>query len=334
MLVADPAVSDETLNRALESATPDFDLFVIAHGLGPLWHDRTGRQEFHESRMSAEALYLGQRSALKESGDALAGEGIDYAVIKGAAVRESLYEKPALRTSYDIDILVYPDDKLQAAKTLVNIGFEPVPEVDSISREIVLSRHDADIDLHWGLLREGRLRFEDIEGMLGRRVNHHETWMPCAEDTLFLLLVHPAFAKHLAGWDMGLHRVVDIVRFLYEASFDWEAVRDRLWQNGVSSAAWATLRWTELLTTPQPLPMLEDMLADLRPGTLRCGWLDYWLRNNLSARLSDKNWLRLAGLSPFLHDELGDVMRALSGRRAARRRSEEDLALFDGLAKD
>ena len=331
MLVADPAVSSDALERALDNSHAEFDVFVIAHGLGPLWYARTGRREFKESRLTAEAMYMAQKAALRDVDIALSKEGLDYAVIKGAATREISYDPPALRSCHDIDLIVARDDKLHAARSLVAAGFEATPIARSISRELVLSRTDAEIDLHWGLLREGRLRYEDVPAMLSRRVERSGVWILDNDDSLKLALVHPAFAKHLAGWDLGLHRVVDIVRFLSDESFDWPTVRDWLWQNGVSSAAWATLRWTQILTEPQKIPDLENMLSDLYPGKIRAGWLDFWLKGDLSARFADKHVLRLAGLSPFLHDEFGDVIRAYRGRRQARKRSSEDLALFADL---
>ena len=63
--------------------------------------------------------------------------------------------------------------------------------------------------------------------------------MPSPEDTLFILLVHPAFAKHLAGWDMGLHRVMDPLIFLRTQDFDANLMLRLLQDNGVSAAAWA-----------------------------------------------------------------------------------------------
>ena len=333
MLVADPAVSTDVLNRALDAARPDFDLLVVSHGLGPLWHTRTGRREFHQSRMNCEALYLAQHAALQEVHTALTKEGVAYAVIKGAALREAIYDVPALRTCHDIDLLCHPDDRLQAASLLTDIGFEAAPLARSISRELVLSRNDVDIDLHWALLREGRLRNEDVPGILSRRDMTGGVFVPSAEDTLFLLLVHPPFAKHLAGWDMGLHRVVDIVNFLTVIQFDWGRVRSALVENGVSSAAWATLRWTQMLTYPQPLPLLEEMLAELRPGSAKAWWLEHWLESDLSARFSGRHWMRLLGFSPLLHDEPGDVYRAFAGRRQARKRSKQDSEVFADLIR-
>ena len=58
----------------------------------------------------------------------------------------------------------------------------------------------------------------------------------------FLLLVHPAFAKHLAGYGMGMHRVADLISWLKSQRYDWQDVEIQLRRNGVTAAAWATMR--------------------------------------------------------------------------------------------
>lgn len=326
-----PGVSEEALVRELESNGSEFAAFIIDHGLGPQWHLRTERAEFHESRMAAEALYLAQEHALKDVGAALEKADIEHAVIKGAANRLVLYENPAIRACHDLDLLVHPDDRVQAASALVEAGFDAEFDANAISREIILTRGEVNIDLHWALLREGRLRQESIAEMLSHRSREGAVWTLHPNDALFVLLVHPAFAKHLAGWDMGLHRVMDIVEWLRTQDFNWQAVCGRLEKDGVRTAAWATLRWIELLSGPHALPHLDPMMSDVRPGQLQRAWLNRWLQNDYPARSADRHWVRVFGFTPFLHDTMGDAMRAFVGREKARRRSDADLAAFAGL---
>ena len=329
-------VADAELAAALQQGGADFVSFIIDHGLGPLWHERTGRDEFHDCRMTAEALYLGQEHALNEIATVLDGAGIEFVVFKGAANRLLLNENPAIRACHDIDLLVCSEDRVRAASAMVEVGFTIIPDTLNISHELALSRGVVDIDLHWDLLREGRLRNDCAADMLSRRRREDGIWMLSAEDALFVLLVHPAFAKHLAGWEMGLHRVVDIVTWLRTQSFDGQEVCAMLKQNGVQTAAWTTLRWVQLLTcrsgaSPRPLVTLDEMLTDTQPGRLRRKWLDYWLRSNIPERTSNAHWVRLLGFSPFLHDTPGDAMRALAGRYRAQRRSSNDLEAFEEL---
>lgn len=328
---ADPAVGREELLRALDEHGRRFGSFVVDHGLGPLWHERTGRDEFRDSRMAVEALYLAQQRALCEADAALTDAGVEYALIKGAANRLLLYENPALRACHDLDVLVRTEDRLRASSALMRTGFVPEPDARSISREIILTRGPVDIDLHWDLLREGRLRSDVTSGMLSRRRRVEGTWMLSGDDGLFVLLVHPAFAKHLDSWEMGLHRVADLLEWLRRLDFDWPTVRGRLAENGVSSAAWATLRWVQLLAGTQAPGRLSSMLSDVAPGVARSRWLDHWLRSDLSTRTASAHWLRLLAFSPFLHDTPRDALRAWAGRRRAHRRTKADLEAFSGL---
>jgi hypothetical protein len=333
LLVAMPAASDSEFDRAIEVGGERFVSFVVDHGLGPVWHERTGREQFRESRMQAEALYLVQEKPLGEIGAVLDEAGVEHVVIKGAANRLFLYENPALRACYDLDVLVRPDDRVRAAELLVNVGFVPIPDPAGISRGIVLRRNDSEVDLHWGLLREGRLRDDPVSAMLKRRRRISGLWMLSAEDALFTLLVHPAFAKHLGGWDMGLHRVLDVIAWLRMKPVEWDLVGQRLGNCGVRTAAWATLCWVALLTAPNSPKELRAMLADLQPGRMRAAWIYRWLRSNLSERTSHVHWARLLGFSLFLHDTPADAFRALAGRRRARHRQEHDLSVFGELLR-
>ena len=332
LLAAFPEISDATLSSALDAGGAHFVPFIVDHGLGPLWHARTGRDEFRASRLSAEALYLAQEHELIEIGAVLDGAGIEFAVIKGAATRLLLHKNPAIRACHDIDLLVRPEDRVRSATALIESGFTAIPDTLNISHELVLSKGVVDVDLHWQLLREGRLRSDCAADMLSRRRRENEMWMLNAEDALFVLLVHSAFAKHLAGWGMGLHRIMDIVAWLRHQSFDRQAVRARLDYNGVRTAAWATLRWVELLTCPDTPAGLNEIMSELCSGRLRRAWLDIWLRKNLSERVSGGvHWARLLGFSLLLHDKPGDAKRALAGKYRAYRRRNADLAAFREL---
>ena len=180
-------------------------------------------------------------------------------------------------------------------------------------------------------LREGRLRSDLAGSMIDNRRRLHDTRMLAPEAALFLLLVHPAFAKHLAGWNMGLHRVADIVLWLRKQSFDWEVLRTLLAENGVGTAAWATLAWVQTLMPPDSIAGLDDKLASVQPGRLKRAWLRRWLQANLSERTSGKRWVRLLGFSSLLHDSPHDSLRALVGRYRAYRRRSADLAVFEDL---
>jgi hypothetical protein len=319
------------LIQVLNSQEPGFSDFVISHGLGPLWHAQTGSKTFKASRHAAEALYLAQERALADVSRALDQREIVHAVIKGAATRLLVYDDHATRACLDLDVLVSPEDRVRAAEALVAIGFSLAPKSRNISHALELSRDRVNVDLHWGLLREGRLRRDLSKFMLARRRRHADIFILHPDDALFLMLVHPAFAKHLSGWNMGLHRVADILRWLRMQPVDWRAVLAQLRDNGVLTAAWATLSWVQMLSDGPEL--LEPMLDDTAPGPLRRRWLDYWLRSNLSLRLASHHWLRLTLFTSLLHDKPQDALRALRGRSRALRRRKADMESFEELLR-
>jgi hypothetical protein len=332
LLAADPGISGDELREVLDREGSKFPSFVVDHGLGPLWHQRTGRDEFRASRLQAEALFLKQQKALTEIRSVLDGAGIEHVVIKGAANRMLAYDNPAVRACHDLDLLVRQDDRHAATVALIGVGFKARPDTASISFEILLTREDVDVDLHWRLLRDGRLSDEDIDGMLERRREVAGQWMLSANDGVFLLLVHPAFKKHLSSWDMGLHRVADIVFWLETQSFDWGRVQKQLRKNDSKTAAWATLRWVEMLTPLKSSDTTAKMMNDIEPGKVRRKWLNYWLSNDLPKRSEGAHWLRLAAFSLVLHDSLAAVLGALKGRYGAHRRRKADYAEFTDLS--
>ena len=331
LLAAHDDVCDDELRGTLDERDESFAAFVINHGLGPLWYARTGDDAFRESRFAAEALYSVQENALRAVAVALDHAGIEYVAIKGVANRELLYDKPALRACLDIDLLVRPADKIRAAMAIANAGYRPAPELRNISRVIVLVGTGVDIDLHWSLLREGRLRSDLTGEMLDSRRKVGQTWALSSEHTLFALLVHPAFVKHLEGWGMGMHRVADVLEFLRTQEFDSALLFSMLEATGVRTAAWATLRWAEMLAGTHTPTALSELRENLAPRAPRRWWLEHWLANDWSSRTNGTHLLRLLGFSVFLHDSLGDALRAFRGRRRAAKRAGQDLAAFSEL---
>ncbi len=331
LLVAFPSVADAELTAALNKGKSTFPHFVIDHGLGPMWHQRTGDDRFQTSRRTAEVRYLAQTHALEEIDAALDSHGIDYVVIKGVANRSLLYENPAVRACHDIDLLVRPDQRVRAASAINAAGFRPRPNLKNIGHELEFRRDFVGVDLHWGLLREGRLRVDPTEDMLARRHKQNGIWMLDSNDAFYLLLVHPAFAKRIAGWEMGLHRVADIILWMQTHSFDPQAVCQRLTNHGVRTAAWATLLWVGLLADTYESSVIKEMQAALHPGRLRRAWLTYWLKSDLSQRMSNAHLASLIAFSLFLHDRPTDALRALAARYRGYRRQRADIQAFQEL---
>jgi hypothetical protein len=133
---------------------------------------------------------------------------------------------------------------------------------------------------------------------------------------------------------MGLHRVADLLAWVREREYEWPAVLELLEASGVRTAAWATLRWSQLLAGEYAPSNLQPMLNDLQPGRAKREWIDFWLRNDLPGRTSTQRWTRLLGFSTFLHDTAGDALRAARGRRRASKRNSADTDAFRVLFEE
>src|SRR5688572_13150303 len=205
-----PAFQDTApadLTRALAEGGPPLEALILNQQLGPAWHARTNAHPFAESHANAAMLYMRQAAAQREIDDLFAQRGIPYAIFKGAAIRELIYDDPSVRVCMDIDVLVSHDDRAAAARALVDAGYRLRVDPSLASHEVALASDLVAIDLHWELLRPGRTPSSTTGQMLARRQRHGERWILSENDALFVLLVHPALSKHLSTSQMGLHRV-------------------------------------------------------------------------------------------------------------------------------
>jgi hypothetical protein len=296
--------------------------FLTEYGLAAYWHNRVASQDvagappgfmgaLKRGRLAEAALYLHQRSALRELDVLFSSENIIYAVMKGAHVRELVYADPAVRPANDIDILVSPDQRESAARALIRAGFELHANAETLSHEVSLTRGSLMIDLHWDILRPGRTRIDMVPPMLSRRKRIYDFWGLDDIDTVFLMLVHPAFTKYICSPNMGLIRVVDFVLWSRKHSVDWDRVAERLHATGLKTAGWAVLQWFAMVLECVPVP--EAFLDGIFPKLWRARYLRYWLENNLPTRWLDSPRLVQLGLTLLLHDRPSDAQRALRG---------------------
>lgn len=107
LLAAAPDLTGETLREALReiaaSGETSFPDFLLENGLGSFWHHIVQAHDaaddaqpgfldsLRQARLSETALYLAQKSALRELDRLFGSQNIVYAVIKGAHVRVRVY---------------------------------------------------------------------------------------------------------------------------------------------------------------------------------------------------------------------------------------------------
>jgi hypothetical protein len=232
----------------------------------------------------------------------------------------------------DIDVLVAPRQREVAVRALLKAGFALRPEPENISHEISLVRGPLTIDLHWDILRPGRTRHPMADQLLARRVRINELFYGLHDtDAVFLMLVHPAFARYVSSPNVALASVADVLLWLDKRTVDWDALAAQLDAMGVRAAAWMQQNWIAMLVDTGRINVPHAFLDRIRPGPLRRWYLRWWLRHDLSSRLLSKPLLIQAGLTLLLHDRASDAVRALRGWWNGRRLQATDPLLV--LAK-
>ena len=344
LLPSDPGADSQALVEALVRGGADFVELLLHYDLAALWHARAStdpgwssvpemqRKQLHAARLAAGARYMAQQQAIAEVDRLFDAAGIAYAVMKGALVRELLHADPSVRAAGDIDVLVSPTDRQEAARLLVGAGFKMHLDMLNVSHEITLQTASADIDLHWNILRPGRTRMDLTAELLGRRDRVDGFWGLSDSDSTFIMLVHPAFSRYVCSPHMGLSRVLAFPAVVAAGCLPiGKQVMELLDRAGVKAAAWATLTWFEALAPERLHPLLREWRSAIRPGPLRARYLELWLRHNLPSRLIAHPLPIQFGWTAFLHDRPSDAMVAYRGWRKSRSNREIDARAFATL---
>jgi len=313
--------------------------FIIGNGLGPLWHKLLKKnnvatlfseeqvKRFEEVAMVVVAQYLMQKFILGMVVNIFEKELITYAIFKGAHLREILYREPAVRSAADIDILVHPFNIEKAAKVLVDAGFRLEVKQQNISHEITLYFNRVAIDLHWHILRPGRLRMSLTDEFLAKRYDYTSHIGFDSETTLFIMLVHPVFTKYSTTSLASLVRFVDLHEWIKQRSIDWSSLLLLLQKYGVCTAAWVTATYLQEVTG-KTLP--DSFLQKIKPSLLKRWYLKNWIITDRASKFLSKPFLIQLGLTLPAHDTIADAIRfitILAGeRRQAGSRTKELLA--------
>lgn len=317
--------------------------FLIDNGLGPLWseHLRTTdralptslasdlRGALKQNHLYSGAMYLVQAHALRRAACALDNAGIIYAVFKGAALRESLYEDPTLRPMDDLDLLVANEQRYAALRILLDLGMRLSVDSTNLSHEVGLFDGQVHLDLHWRLFRPGRSRFELAPLLLEQRRRHGDLWLLSDSANLLVMLVHPAFAKHVCGPAAKLVRLVELDRLIRERRLDWPWVLEVVERAGLRTAAWSTLHWLQAMLNT---PIEAAILRQIQPGRLHRAYLAFWIDHHLPSRLAGIPLAVQAAFTLALQDRPRDAARAtLTLIQTVLRRSQESKALYDAI---
>lgn len=308
--------------------------FLQRQGLAPMWDDmlrhsdspppfsKDFTQALKQSRLHAAGLYLAQSSSLSLIKQILDEASIPHVVYKGAHNREQYYIEPALRPAIDIDILVAEQHKFAAISALKQQGYNLFAKQEIVSHEVNLNKGAVTIDLHWDIMRPGRTQKPIVNELLKAPEDYGNYWGMNNEATLFVMLVHPVFAKYGTAPQASLVRLIDIVLLLEKTNIQWDKVFQLLECAGLKTAAWVTLKWLEKFTGRNQTP---DIMGWLKPGIIRQKYFCYWLDKNLTTLLLQYPGLIQLGFTLPAHDQLKGAVQAIRQARKLKLSQDADL---------
>jgi len=125
---------------ALDAATFMDGMAALPEELHPLaaWRALAGleglpneaRRRLTEIERAAHVAWMTCRTAINHFQTVLETHGIDYVLLKGAALAEQVYPHPATRPMTDVDVWVGEDDLARAIGALTSVGFIVPPRHD------------------------------------------------------------------------------------------------------------------------------------------------------------------------------------------------------------
>jgi hypothetical protein len=309
--------SGDLIRKISAIGSEQFFCFVTANRLAPLWFDYltgTGMtdqipspilENLKRQKLNEIAVHLMQKRVLDQVHQIFEAENIPYLVFKGAALRYSIYDDPAHRPSADIDILINPSDKESAVACLAKAGFDYYCDEQNISHEVTLTRHSVAIDLHWAILRPGRTRTDIAQYLFANRIRLQHCWALNHQASLFVMLVHPVFTKHLNSPFSLLIHLVDLHKLIQCGEYNWDLLVDKLGETGTRTAAWSSLYWLEKNTgTSAP----RDVMDRLQPRYAKEQILRTWINRRYPERLTNFQRQILRAFSLVMHDSISDAL--------------------------
>lgn len=314
-----PNAAQEDLHNTLRSLSfsekEGLASIIELSSLGPMWLEVVGRdsigriwteewaEKLHKQYRSIGFHYIGQLQAMRTVTKILDNNSIVHAFFKGAHTKEAVYQNPAARYSCDIDLIVAEEDRVKVIEILMREGFEYQAIPKNLSHEASLVKNRIYLDLHWHILRPGRIPKSLTEELLKTRIRQNGYWSLGIESHLFILLVHPVFTQYLSIPHGSLILFLDLVLWLRQP-IDWDEVSSLLEKTGLRSAAWITLEYLRLFTGTTAPPSFMQILR-LHP--VKRWYLRQWIQRDLPGRLKETPFIPKLFFTLFAHDSLKDV---------------------------
>ncbi len=198
--------------------------------------------------------------------------GIEAIVLKGLALRETVYPDPALRPSGDIDLLVERAALDRAEQALLATGYA-ADESKHTRGWFRANRHhlapycrpggDVQVEIHWDLVLPGGAARPDVDGLWRRATPCNLAGQPALllspEDQVLHLALHAAQANAL---QIGLRHLADMAETLrrYREQINFEYLLALACGWGAQRHLYLTLRVADELLGPSVPSSLLDVL--------------------------------------------------------------------------
>lgn len=266
---------------------------ILRNNLSGLWVESIGKEQLNtlvpqhfstaiQRQAQEHAIrYLQQMACLQNAAQVLERLGVRYAVFKGAHTRELVYSTPATRPSADIDILIDEERKHDAIRFFCKAGYELYAPEKNLAHEASLLSHLGSIDLHWHILRPGRVSKTLTSRLLNIREKFSDYYAFDDATNLFIFLAHPVFSEYCDATQTRLIRFVDLDKWITSRDIDWQAVSKLLQDSSLKTAAWITTEYYRHLTGREfPQPFVDD----IKPRNVKRGYFQLWIKDDLSNR--------------------------------------------------
>ncbi|SHI12728.1 nucleotidyltransferase family protein [Desulfofustis glycolicus] len=287
----------ERLRRLDDTTRQRFLLFLLENGLACSWVEALTREVvdtiwqakdsnlLFEEQKKFKPVYLKQIKTLLKVSHALDRAGIAHAYFKGVHTREVVYTNPTARQAGDLDLLIEKKSRTEVIDILTSAGFSNHSSAENLTHELTLSKDQTFIDLHWHILRPGRVSRMLTTDLLARRIKADGYWSLADDDHLFVLLVHPVFSKYSSMTQTGMLRFLDILYWLQKKTIDWDYLIALLDQAEIRSAAWITFEYMKYIKCISDKTISGHVLQKLQPGKTKSYYLRRWIASDLAARL-------------------------------------------------
>lgn len=158
--------------------------------------ERGVRSRLRAALASEEVRYEAYIRVLAPTLAALAQGGMTAIVLKGAALAETSYPRPALRHSHDIDLLLAPEERAEAIACLRQHGWSSAGGAPDSGTDTLVHRFGLPLGVHTRLIRSS-LPTTDFERLRARVRPLELAGVPA------LMLSRPDTLLHILGQAVG-----------------------------------------------------------------------------------------------------------------------------------